>query len=219
MVLTLAAYFALIWWIHPALTIACLSFTFALWWVTHYYSQRLRPAYLRNRELYDQLVLLFSESVRGMQTVKGFAAEPHQLARFSAANRTVSDRQKRIFFDLAVFTPATQFLSQFSLVVLFAYGGWLYVHNQIALGGGLVVFAGLLQQFNGQVANITTIANAVQQSFTAARRVFEVLDTPEEVANPSRPINRGRITGRITFKSVTFGYAAGEPVLQDISFD
>ena len=50
--------------------------------------------------------------------------------------------------------------------------------GQIALGGGLVVFAGLLQQFNGQVANITTIANSVQQSLAAARRVFEVLDMP-----------------------------------------
>ena len=37
-----------------------------------------------------------------------------------------------------------------------------------------------MQQFNGQVANITTIANSVQQSFTAARRVFEVLDAPAE---------------------------------------
>src|SRR5262249_43228008 len=52
MLLTLAAYFVFMWRIHPALTVACLSFTFGLWWVTHYYSQRLRPAYARNRELY-----------------------------------------------------------------------------------------------------------------------------------------------------------------------
>jgi len=57
-----------------------------------------------------------------------------------------------------VFTPITQVLSQISLVVLFAYGGWLYIKGNIALGSGLVVFAGLMQQFNGQVANIATIA-------------------------------------------------------------
>jgi ATP-binding cassette subfamily B protein len=85
-----------------------------------------------------------------------------------------------------VFTPLTQVLSQLSLVILFAYGGWLYVQGRIPLGGGLVVFAGLMQQFNGQVANITTIANSVQQSFTAARRVFEVLDTPSEVEPAER---------------------------------
>ena len=86
MALTLGAYFVFMWRIHSMLTVACLSVTVGLWWVTHYYSGRLRPGYLRNRELFDQLVLLFSETVRGMQTVKGFAAEPHQVRRFEEAN-------------------------------------------------------------------------------------------------------------------------------------
>src|SRR5215472_1981038 len=90
MILTLAAYFVFMWRIHPRLTMACLSVAIGLWAVTHYYSARLRPAYLRNRELFDELVLLFSESVRGMQTVKGFAAEPHQVRRFAQANDSVS---------------------------------------------------------------------------------------------------------------------------------
>ncbi len=219
MLLTLAAYFLFMWRIHPALTLACLSVTLGLWWVTHYYSARLRPAYLRNRELYDRLVLLFSENICGMQTVKGFAAEPHQLRRFEQANQEVSGQQKRIFQDLSLFTPATQALSQLSLVILFAYGGWLYVQGRIPLGSGLVVFAGLLQQFNGQVANITTIANSVQQSFTAAGRVFEVLDTPSEVQNRPQAVAPARLTGRIRFEGVSFGYQPEANVLQDVSFE
>jgi ATP-binding cassette, subfamily B, bacterial len=218
MLLTLATYFVFMWRIHPTLTVACLSVTVGLWWVTHYYSARLRPGYLRNRELYDHLVQLFSENIRGMQTVKSFAAEPHQVRRFEAANDDVSGQQRRIFFDLSIFTPATQLLSQLSLVILFAYGGWLYVRGQIPLGTGLVVFAGLLQQFNGQVANITTIANSVQQSFTAARRVFEVLDTPLEVDSKPGATVPERLTGEIVFENVTFGYAPDSPVLQQISF-
>ncbi len=218
MLLTLGAYFIFMWRIHPSLTLACLSVTVGLWWVTHYYSGRLQPAYLRNRELFDQLVQGFTESVRGMQTVKGFAAEPHQIRRFQEANLKVSAQQKRIFLDLSIFTPATQLLSQLSLVILFAYGGWLYVQGRISLGSGLVVFAGLMQQFNGQVANITTIANSVQQSFTAARRVFEVLDTPEEVNSRPGAKVPAPLTGRITFEDVTFGYHSDTPVLQRISF-
>ena len=218
MLLTLGAYFIFMWRIHPSLTLACLSVTIGLWWVTHYYSALLRPAYLRNRELFDKLVQLFSDSVRGMQTVKGFAAEPHQIRAFEQVNTEVSGQQKRIFFDLAVFTPATQLLSQLSLVILFAYGGWLYVHGQIALGSGLVVFAGLLQQFNGQVANITTIANSVQQSFTAARRVFEVLDTPNEVQTKPGAFVPPRVSGSIEFEHVTFGYHSNTPVLRDVCF-
>lgn len=206
MILTLAAYAFFMWRIHPALTVACLSVSLPLWWLAHYYSARLRPGYLKNRELTDEMVLLFSESVRGMQTVKGFAAEAHQARRFEAANDQVSAQQRRIFWDLSVFTPGTQMLSQLSLVILFAYGGWLYVQGRIALGGGLVVFAGLLQQFTGQVANISTIANSVQQSLAAARRVYEVLDMPLDVQSRPNAVKPGRLTGQITFEGVTFAY-------------
>lgn len=219
MLLSLGIYFVFMWRIQPALTVACLSVTIGLWWVTHYYSARLRPGYLRNREIYDNLVLLFTENIRGMQTVKSFAAEPHQIRHFESANDAVSAQQRRIFRDLSIFTPATQLLSQISLVILFAYGGWLFVQGRIPLGSGLVVFAGLLQQFNGQVANITTIANSVQQSFTAAQRVFEVLDMPMEVESKSAAVIPGKLTGRIVFENVTFGYAPEAEVLRDLSFE
>ena len=131
----------------------------------------------------------------------------------------MSEQQHRIFRDLSWFTLGTQFLSQLSLVVLFAYGGWLYVQGRVALGGGLVVFAGLLQQFNGQVANITSIANSVQQSLTAARRVFEVLDTPSEVQNKPEAIVPACLTGRIAFENVTFAYQPEAAVLKEVSFE
>ncbi len=219
MILTLGAYGVFMWRIHPALAAACLSVAVPLWWVTHFYSGRLRPGYLRNRELSDNLVQLFTESVRGMQTIKGFAAEPHQIRRFEEGNTMVLTQQGRIFQDLSIFTPLTQLLSQLSLVILFFYGGWLYVRGQIPLGAGLVVFAGLLQQFNGQVANITNIANSVQQSLAAARRVFEVLDMPVGVETKPGAIVPGRLTGRMVFEGVTFGYNPEHPVLHEVSFE
>ena len=219
MILTLAAYAVFMWRIQPALTLACLGVSLPLWWLAQFYSARLRPGYLLNRELTDHMVLLFSETVRGMQTVKGFAAEPHQVRRFEEANDRVSSQQRRIFWDLSVFTPGTQMLSQLSLVILFAYGGWLYVQGKIPLGGGLVVFAGLLQQFTGQVATISTIANSVQQSLAAARRVFEVMDTPVEVQSRPDAVKPPRLTGRMVFEKVTFGYHADKPVLMEVSFE
>jgi ATP-binding cassette subfamily B protein len=219
MVLTLAAYAVFMWRIHPRLTMACLSFAIPLAWVTQFYSARLRPLYMRNRELSDELVARFTETVKGMQTVKGFAAEPQQVARFEEANGEVTSQQKKIFWDLTIFTPATQMLSQLSLVILFGYGGWLYVHGLIPLGTGLVVFAALLQQFNGQVANVSTIANSVQQSLTAARRVFEVLDTPLGIENKAGAREPGKLTGDIRFDNVTFAYGADKPALRNVSFE
>ena len=219
MILTLATYAFFMWRIQPALTVACLCVSLPLWWLSHYYSGKLRPGYLKNRELTDHMILLFSESVRGMQTVKGFAAEPHQVRRFEEANDTVSSQQRKIFQDLSIFTPGTQMLSQLSLVILFAYGGWLYVQGKIPLGSGLVVFAGLLQQFTGQVATVATIANSVQQSLAAARRVFEVMDTPVEVQSKANAVAPGRLSGKIVFEKVTFGYTPEKSTLADVSFE
>lgn len=218
-VLTLGAYAVFMGRIHLGLTLACLSAAVPLGILTQVYSARLRPQYLRNRDLSDQMVLVFTESVRGMQTVKGFAAEPCQVRRFEEANRQVSGQQRRIFWDLSVFSPSTQLLSQSSLVVLFAYGGWLYLEGRISLGGGLMVFAGLLQQFTAQVANLSTIANSVQQSLAAARRVFEVIDTPLDVATRPGALVPARLEGRVAFENVSFAYGAGKPALDGVSFE
>jgi ATP-binding cassette subfamily B protein len=216
--LTLGAYAVFMGRIHLGLTTACLSVSVPLAALTHFYSSRLRPQYLRNRELSDQMVLLFSETVRGMQTVKGFSAEPCQIRRFADANGRVSGQQKRIFWDLSIFSPLTQLLSQSSLVILFAYGGWLYLRGSIPLGGGLVVFAGLLQQFTSQVANLSTIANSVQQSLAAARRVFEVLDAPVDVESRPGAMIPGRLTGAVAFEDVSFGYSQNKDALQGVTF-
>jgi ATP-binding cassette subfamily B protein len=216
--LTLAAYAVFMGRIHAGLTTACLSVSVPLAALTHFYSTRLRPQYLRNRELSDQMVLLFSETVRGMQTVKGFSAERCQIRRFADANGQVSGQQKRIFWDLSIFSPLTQLLSQSSLVILFAYGGWLYLRGSIPLGGGLVVFAGLLQQFTSQVANLSTIANSVQQSLAAARRVFEVLDAPVDVDSRPGAMIPGRLTGAVAFEDVSFGYSADKAALEGLTF-
>ncbi len=217
MAITLLTYLIFMWRIHAILTLACLSVVLPLFYVTHYFSGKLRPGYLRNRELSDDLVQSFTETILGIQTVKGFGAEPERVRLFEDGNDRVTAQQQRIFWDISIFTPLTQILSQCSLVILFAYGGWLHLRGQIALGSGLVVFAGLLQQFTSQVVNLSTIANSVQQSLTAARRVFEVLDTPIEVESAPNAKPAPALKGKIEFKNVTFRYHADREVLRGIS--
>jgi ATP-binding cassette subfamily B protein len=90
--------------------------------------------------------------------------------------------------------------------------------DRLALGTGLVVFAGLLTQFASQVANLTNITNSIQQSLSGARRVFEVLDTPVEIRSASDAIRLPRARGEVRFERVGFEYDPGAPVLEDVSF-
>lgn len=218
LLLSLVCYLVYMLRIDVGVTVACLATTPLLWVLTVVFSRVVRPAYDRNRELVDQMVLTLAENVQGVHVVKGFAREPEEIAKFHAASQAVQAQQQAIFWKVSVFTPAIGLLTQINLVVLLAYGGYLVTQDRLALGTGLVVFAGLLQQFSSQVANVTNIANSVQQSLSGARRVFEILDAPVEIDSPANPVRLPRARGAVRFEHVTFGYAQENEVLTDIDF-
>jgi ATP-binding cassette subfamily B protein len=164
-------------------------------------------------------VLTLAETVQGIQTIKGFAREREQFALFQADNHAVRDQQQSIFWRVSLFVPSIGFFTQINLFVLLLYGGHLVISGALPLGTGMIVFAGLLQQFSGQISNVAQIANTVQQSLTGARRVFEVLDTPVTILNATNPVSLRRAKGAVRFEGVTFTYDSSEPVLQDITFE
>ncbi len=181
LILSLVCYLVYMLRIDTGVTLACLATTPILWLLTAIFSRLVRPAYDRTRELVDQVVLILAENVQGVHVVKGFGREPEEIAKFGTALQAVEDQQQSIFWKVSIFTPAIGFLTQFNVVVLLGYGGWLVTQDRLPLGTGLVVLTGLLTQFASQVANLTNITNSVQQSLSGARRVFEVLDTPVEI--------------------------------------
>ncbi len=206
--------------IHLPLTLACLCTTPLLWLGAVWFSRVVRPAYVQNRVLVDHLIDVLSENVQGAVVVKGFAAEQQQIEKFAAANDAVRDQQSWIFWRLSTFIPALGLLSQANLVVLLGYGGWLVLRGQLPLGSGLIVFAGLLQQFSNQVFRVSDIANSMQTSLTGARRVFEVLDTPIEIAGPppGQAIRLPKARGEVRFENVWFDYKAEHSVLRGVDF-
>ena len=202
------------------LTLACLVTTPLLGVGAAWFSRAVRPAYVRNRELVDKLIGVLVENVQGAVVVKGFAREREEIAKFGAANQEVREQQRWIFVRLAAFIPGLGLLSQVNIVVLLAYGGWLVIHGRLPLGAGLVVFAGLLQQFSNQVLKISDIANSVQTSLTGARRVFEVLDTLVEITSPAgeAAVRLPKARGDVRFEDVWFDFEAEHSVLRGVNF-
>ena len=216
LLISLVGYVSYMSSIHVGLTVACLATTPLMWVVTAIFSYLTRPAYDRNRVLVDEVILNLAEYVQGVQVIKGFGREREEVKRFEHANREVQQQQHGIFWMVSLFGPSIGYMTQINLVILLAYGGWLVTQNQLALGSGLVVFAGLLQQFSSQVANLTNIANSVQQSLSGARRVFEVLDTPSSVRESDHPIDLPQVRGKIELANVSFAYPTGGTVLRNL---
>jgi ATP-binding cassette subfamily B protein len=148
--------------------------------------------------------------------VKGFGREEENRERFLAHNSAVLTQQYNIFWQVSLFSPTAGFLTRINTAVLLGYGGWLVVQGRLPLGAGLVVFAGLLDQFAGQVNNVATIVNSIQQSLIGARRVFEILDAPIDVRTPTDAVRRPRLEGAVRFEGVSFEYGRLDPVVRDI---
>ncbi len=207
--------------IHVTLTLACLATTPVLWVLTSLFSRIVRPAYRRNRELFDKAVLVLSENAQGVHVVKGFAMQEDEKEKFKRANDAVADQHRWIFRKVALFVPSVGLITAVNLLVLLIYGGYLYANDPaFAFGSGLFVFAGLLQQFSSQVGNLAQITNAVQRSVIGAQRVFEVLDEPMEVESKHEATRLGRVNGQIAFDNASFQYNEDDaPALQDVTFE
>ncbi|MDA3874589.1 MAG: ABC transporter ATP-binding protein [Kiritimatiellae bacterium] len=218
MVISLIVYLVYMLQMHVTLTLVCLATTPLLWLLSAYFSHRLRPAYLVSREYLDDLILHFSEVIQGIQAVKGFNLEANRAADFEAKNRSILQQRQGIFWLVSTFSPIIGLLTHVNLIILLSYGGYLVVQGELPLGSGLVVFAGILQQFSGQIANIAGVADSVQQSLTGARRVFEILDSEVEVQSPENAVHMEQIRGEIEFDHLYFEYKPQNVILKDIHF-
>ena len=219
MVVSLTIYALYMASLHPGLTLACLASTPVLAGLSVVFSNYIQPYYQRSRESEEAMVQSLAESIQGVQVTKAFGREPEDRAAFESKNRAVLDHQQGIFWRVSLFTPAVGLLTRVNMGVLLGYGGWLVIHGQLPLGTGLVVFAGLLGQFSGQVNQVATLVNSVQQSLVGARRVFEILDAPIEVHDAPDSPACTRPGGSVRFEQVSFGYTTAEPVLQEIDLD
>lgn len=219
MALSIGVYLGYMFSIHVPLTLACLAPMPLIWILSAVFSRLVHPQYVRNRKLFDDLVLWLSECIRGVSVVKAFAFENGAIREFERKNDIFRQQQRNIFRTVSFFVPGINLINHMTMVILFGYGGYLVMNNQIPLGAGLVVFVGLLQQFAGQVANLGGILNSAQQSLAAAARVFEIIDAKPAIESPPEAKTLEQPRGEVTFENVSFGYLEGrEPALQGISF-
>ena len=216
--LSIGAYLVYMLNIHVGLTIVCLISTPVLGILATRFSNAVQPAFRRNRDLVDEMIQRLAENIRGIQVVKAFARENDEIEKFRQANETVRAQKTWIFKKVAAFNSTIGFFSQLNLIILLGYGGYLAIQGKVPIGAGLIVFAGILQQFAGQISNISVIANSMQESLTGARRVFEVLDAPLEIGDPQNPVRLKESRGHLKFENVWFDHGH-DPVLKRINLE
>ena len=108
-------------------------------------------------------------------------------------------------------------------------GGILYMFSQngtvaetslffISLGG-VAQFVQYSRKFAGPINEFANIIHEFQSAFSAAERVFRIIDEEPEPADVENALTLDDVEGEVIFRHVDFGYVPEKKILQDISVD
>ncbi len=186
--------------------------------VARVFGRRLRKL---SGAVQDQLAgatTVLEEAVGGVRVVQSFTREPYEIGRFrEAIERTFQLARQRIRLS-AVFGPLASFMGFAAVVSVFWFGGH-EVLNQNLSPGQLVMFLILTMTIAGSIGQFGSLWTGLQEALGATKRLFEILDTPPDIADAPNAQPLPRVAGHIQLDRVSFAYKDNQKVhtLHDVS--
>ncbi|MDP3946760.1 MAG: ABC transporter ATP-binding protein [Lutibacter sp.] len=157
------------------------------------------------------------ERVTGMKIVQLFNHEKVEYEKFVKINDLHKKANIRTVWYYSIFFPIAEILASISVGLLVWYGGLDIVNNGTTEIGQIIAFIMMAQMLFRPLNQIADKFNTLQLGMVAGDRVFEVLDTKDQIAQTG-DLEAKSFKGDIEFKDVRFSYNKGEEVLKGISF-
>ncbi|MFT5194643.1 MAG: ATP-binding cassette subfamily B multidrug efflux pump, partial [Candidatus Promineifilaceae bacterium] len=181
---------------------------------------RMGPLFGQVQKMLGLLNNILQENIAGMRVVKSFTAEPFELNRYRAQNDLLYQKNLNVARYFSTGFPTVFLLSNLGTLIVIWYGGNLVISNELQLGQ-LIAFNSYLAYLLMPIFQLGGLSQQMASATASGKRLFEILDTENEIASPSNAI---RLTpdmpGRVVFENVSFAYqGSDENVLSDISFD
>jgi ATP-binding cassette, subfamily B, multidrug efflux pump len=165
------------------------------------------------------LSAVVQETLSGVRVVRAYNQEPHQLARFRAANEEYVRRNRVLVRLQGMFFPSmTLFLGFGSLLVLWM-GSREAIRGRISVGE-FVAFNAYLVMLSWPMIAFGWVTNILQRGMASWKRMLDVLDARPDIDDGAvTPAGRAlEIRGAIEIRNLTFTYpGAGAPALERVS--
>ncbi len=145
------------------------------------------------------------ENVTGVQVVRAFAREPHEITQFDAINRDYFHARLKVNREWAKVMPTTTLLITMGTILILMVGGPLVLQGRMTVGE-LVAFNAYLLMLSGPVQQLSWLVNTTGEAEAGAQRVLEILDHEPEIRSPADAIELGALQGRVEFRSVSLRY-------------
>jgi len=184
--------------------------------VIHFASQRLRAVGHTSPQELASLSAIAYEALSAIRIVRSFATEEQELARF----RRQGEANVRALVHGTQIQATLQGVVEVILIVALALLLWVGGREVIAgsmTPGELIAFLGYLGFMVQPLRVISRIVGSLQQCLASADRIFEILEVPEVLPAPARPVFLKPVRGEISFEDVWFAYEPGRWILKGVS--
>lgn len=180
---------------------------------------RMVPSFAVMQERIDEVNRLLREQITGIRVVRAFVREPHETARFAAANQDLTQVSITAGRWLAAMFPTVMLVANVASVAVLWFGGHRVESGDMAVGE-LTAYLSYLMQIVMSVMMATFMMMMIPRSTVCAERISEVLDTESSVVPPAAPVTEVTERGTLRFEDVEFTYpGAATPVVRGVSFE
>jgi ATP-binding cassette subfamily B protein len=217
--LLLAATLIVLWFSNRNLTLVVLPILPIAFAVFFWFGRLAQPLFMAVQIRISALNTVLQENVAGLKVVRAFGREADEQVRFNATADALLQQQLEVGRTFSFLFPVVFLIANLGQAAVLYFGG-----RQI-IGGTLTV--GEWQKFSLYLAylffpmgQLGFIINLMSQASASAQRIFEILDTQNDIEDRPGAAVLAHVKGRVQFDDVTFRYfRGGEPVLNHVSFE
>jgi ATP-binding cassette subfamily B multidrug efflux pump len=215
-VLTIVGVLVFMFWISPLLAIIALVTVPVSVIITMIIGKRSQPQFVKQWATTGKLNGHIEEMFTGHSVVKVFGREKESIETFDEHNEALYNASFRAQFISGLIQPAMMFVGNLNYVLVAVVGGLRVASGTLSLGD-VQAFIQYSRQFSQPLTQVASMANLVQSGVASAERVFQLLDAPEEDADPVEPTKVERVRGRVSFEDVSFRYEPDRPLIEHLS--
>jgi len=201
------------------LALASLLVVPIMFWFTQFVARYTRKGFRDLQRDLGQLNGVMEEAISGQKTAQAFRRKQSAIAEFQRHNEQVFKAGVYANSYALLLMPITSVLGNLFVIVLAALGGWLALAGAVSVGI-IATFINYAQQFVNPLRQLANLYNSIQSALAGAERIFAIFDTraeTDEGEQAAAPLSN--LQGDVSFDHVSFGYAPGNVVLRDLTFE
>ena len=184
---------------------------------TRIFQRKMQMAFEEVRTQVANLNTFVQERITGMKIVQLFNREDIEYEKFKEINQKHNKAWIKTIFYNSIFFPIADIISSITLGVIILYGGFQIINgNPFTTIGQMTSYTMFIGMLFNPLRQIADKFNEMQMGMIAANRVFDILDSDNDVQTDGEKI-ANHFNGNILFENVRFSYIEKEEVLKSIN--